>query len=106
MHIRPLAFVAAIATAITLALASGASAATYDSHTLLVKFSPNATAAQRATVLGTGGVGRALGTIGGIGPHVLSVSADPAKLARTLRRSPAVAYAEPNFVLHTLATPN
>jgi thermitase len=106
MHIRLLAFVAAIATATSLALTSGAYAASYDGHTLLVKFSPNATAAQRAAVLGTGGVGRDLGTIGGIGTHVLSVSADPATLARALERRPAVAYAEPNFVLHALATPN
>ena len=106
MYIRPLARVATLATALSLALAGAASAAPYDSDTLLVKFKPSATAVQRSAVLSTGGVGNDLGTIGGIGTHVVSVSADPATLARALSRNPVVEYAEPNFVLRANATPN
>src|SRR3954462_7419403 len=106
MHSRPCVLVAALAAVLTLVLASTASAASYDPSTLLVKFRSGATAAQKRAVLDLPGVGSDRGTIGGLSTHVVSVSRDPATLARVLSRSSAVAYAEPNFVLHALATPN
>jgi thermitase len=106
MHIRPLVLATALVAVLSLALASMASAASYDPDTLLVKFRSGTSAAQRAAALDVPGVGRDRGTIGGISTHVVSVSKDPATLARVLNRSSVVAYAEPNFVLHTLATPN
>jgi thermitase len=107
MHIRrSLAAAASAAAALSLALAGGASAAQYDSNTLLVKFRSGTTAAQHSAVLDRAGIGRDRGTIPGTGAHLITVSRDPAALARALERSGAVAYAEPNFVLHTQATPN
>jgi thermitase len=106
MHIRPRVLATAIAAALTLAFASTASAASYDPDTLLVKFRAGASAAQQRAVLDLPGVGSDRGTIGGLSTHVVSVSRDPAALARVVGRSGAVAYAEPNFVLHALATPN
>src|SRR4051794_39029145 len=106
MHIRPFVLATALAAVLSLALASMASAASYSPDTLLVKFRAGATAAQKAAALNVPGVGRDRGTVGGLTTHVISVSKDPAALARVVGRSPAVAYAEPNYVLHTLATPN
>jgi thermitase len=106
MHIRPLVLATALVAVLSLALASMASAASYDPDTLLVKFRSGTSASQQAAALNVPGVGRDRGTIGGLSTHVVSVSKDPAALARVLNRSAAVAYAEPNFVLHATATPN
>jgi thermitase len=94
------------AAASLLAFAASASAAPYDSHTVIVKFRAGTSAVQRAAALNVAGVGRNLGTIGGVGANVMRVSRDPAAVARVLNRSPAVAYAEPNFILRANATPN
>src|SRR4051794_8333764 len=106
MHIRPRVLATALTAVLCLAYASTASAASYDPGTVLVKFRSGATAAQKRAVLDVPGVGADRGTIGGLSTHVVSVSRDPATLAAVLSRSSAVAYAEPNFVLHALATPN
>jgi thermitase len=106
MYIRPFVLATALAAVVGLALAATASAASYDAHTLLVKFRSGTSAAERRAALDVPGVGSDRGQIGGIGTHVVSVSRDPADLARVLERSKVVAYAEPNFVLHALATPN
>jgi thermitase len=106
MHIRPLVLVTALLAVVGMALASTATAASYDPGTLLVKFRSGTSAAQQNAALDIPGVGRDRGTIGGLSTHVVSVSQDPAGLARVLNRSSVVAYAEPNFVLHALATPN
>ena len=91
MHIRSLVLATSVAAVLSLAFASMASAASYDPDTLLVKFRSGTTAAQKSAVLGLPGVGRDLGTIGGLSTHVVSVSADPATLARAVGRSAAVA---------------
>jgi thermitase len=106
MHIRPFVLATALLAVFSLALASTASAASYDPSTLLVKFRSGTGAAAQRAALNVPGVGRDLGKIGGLDTHVVSVSKDPASLARVLNASGAVAYAEPNFVLHALATPN
>ncbi|MEA2465877.1 MAG: thermitase [Thermoleophilaceae bacterium] len=106
MHIRPFVLATALVAVLSLALASAAGAASYDPDTLLVKFRSGTSAAEQSAALNIPGVGRDRGQIGGIGTHVVSVSKDPAGLARVLERSRVVAYAEPNFVLHALATPN
>jgi thermitase len=106
MRTRPRVLVTATVAVLSLAFASTASAASYDPDTLLVKFRAGTSAAQHRAALAVPGVGSDRGQIGGIGTHVVSVSRDPATLARVVGRSSAVAYAEPNFVLHTLATPN
>jgi thermitase len=106
MHIRTHVLATALVAVLSLALASVASAASYDPGTLLVKFRSGTSAAQQKAALAVPGIGRDQGTIGGLTTHVVSVSKDPASLARVLNKSGAVAYAEPNFVLHALATPN
>jgi thermitase len=106
MHIRRLVLATTALVVLALVGASAASAAIYAPNTLLVKFRSHATAAQKRAVLDLRGVGTDRGTIGGLRTHVLTVTRDPAALARKLNRRASVAYAEPNFVLHTLATPN
>jgi thermitase len=106
MHVRPLVLATAFIAALSMALAAGASAAPYDPHTLLVKFRPGASAAAQKAALAVPGVGGERGQIGGLDTYVVSVSRDPATLARALSGMPGVAYAEPNFVLKALATPN
>jgi thermitase len=106
MQIRSFVLTTAVLAVLSLALASTASAASYDSNTLLVKFRSGTSAAAQRAALAVPGVGADRGTIGGLSTHVVSVSRDPATLAKVLNRSSAVAYAEPNFVLHALATPN
>jgi len=93
MNSRPRVLATALAAVITLVFASTASAASYDPDTLLVKFRSGATAVQKRAVLDLPGVGSDRGTIGGLSTHVLSVSRDPAALARVVGRSSAVAYA-------------
>jgi thermitase len=106
MYIRPLVLATALVAVLSLALASTAAAASYDPDTVLVKFRAGTSAAAKRAALNVPGVGRDRGQIAGIGTHVVSVNRDPAALAAVLDRSRVVAYAEPNFVLHTLATPN
>src|SRR4051794_24891745 len=97
-----LAGLLAAAAIASLALAVSASAASYDPHTLIVKFKPGASSA----ALDAPGLGGRIGTIGGVGGDVFRTSVDPATLARTVSRSPLVEYAEVNKILTTQATPN
>jgi thermitase len=106
MHIRPVVAVTALSCALSLALAAGASGASYNPDTLLVKFRSGTSAGAQRAALDVPGVGRKLGQVGGLSTWVVAVNRDPAALARVLNGSAAVAYAEPNFVLHTQATPN
>jgi thermitase len=103
-HLRVPALLVASAVA-SLALASNASAA-YDDDTMVVKFKSSATTAQKRTALAVPGVGKSLGTVGGVGANVVSISRDAARLSTTVSRLPGVAYAEPNYILRTTATPN
>src|SRR4051794_24770449 len=103
---RPYVLATALIAVLSLVMASAAAAASYDSDTLLVKFRSGTTAAQKHAALDIPGVGSDRGQIGGIGTHVVSVSRDPADLARVLSRAAVVKYAEPNFILRTQATPN
>jgi thermitase len=96
----------AVAVVSSLMLASAASAASYDPDTVLVKFRSGTSSRAQAAALNVPGVGRVVGTIDGIGTKVVSVSRNPAVLARVLNGKAAVAYAEPNFVLRATATPN
>jgi thermitase len=83
-----------------LCLAATASAS-YDAHTVLVKFAPQTTAAQRAAL----GASDVAGSIDGLGVKVVRV-ADPRAAVEALNRSPLVQYAELNRTLTALATPN
>src|SRR3954454_13449257 len=106
MRIRPYVLATALLAVLGLVMASAAAAASYDSNTLLVKFRSGTSAAEKRAALNAPGVGADRGQIAGIGTHVVSVSRNPAELARVLSSNAVVKYAEPNFVLRAQATPN
>jgi thermitase len=105
MPLRRLAALSA-AVAASLALAASASAASYDPHTVIVKFKPGVSTAVQNAALNVPGIGKRLGQIDGVGAYVVRVNSDPAKLASALSRSRFVDYAEVNRILRTQATPN
>jgi thermitase len=88
------------------ALSGTAQAASYDQHTVIVKFASGVSQAQRSVLLSTAGVTGTTGHVGGVGADVVTVSGDPAAVAARLNRSALVGYAEPNFILKATATPN
>jgi thermitase len=95
-----------IARATLLAMAAGlclaaTASASYDAHTVLVKFAPHTTAAQRAAL----GASDVVGSVQGLGVKVVRVSSPSAAVA-ALNRSPLVQYAELNQILTASATPN
>jgi thermitase len=102
---RSVAFLCA-ALVSSLAFAGSAIAAPYDKDTLIVKFEPGTPGVTKTAALNIPGVGRTVGTVDGVGANVVRVSGDPATIARRLDRNPNVAYAEPNYLLSTQATPN
>src|SRR5262245_9873163 len=88
------------------ALSGTAQAASYDPHTVIVKFASGVSQAQRSTLLSTTGVTGTTGHVQGVGADVVTGSGDPATVAARLNRSVLVDYAEPNFILKASATPN
>jgi thermitase len=100
----------AIAAALALVAGAGAGVASaaprYDRDTLIVKYRDRAPAAQRSLAARTAGVLDTLGRLTGLGAQVVRVTGDPAAVAARLKRSPAVVYAEPNYILKATATPN
>ena len=88
------------------ALAGPAQAASYDAHTVIVKFSSGTSTAERAALLSSAGVTGTTGHVAGVGADVVTVTGDPAATAARLNRSALVSYAEPNFILRATATPN
>jgi thermitase len=95
-----------IARATLLAMTAGlclaaTASASYDAHTVLVKFAPHTTAAQRAAL----GASVVVGSVQGLGVKVVRVSSPSAAVA-ALNRSPLVQYAELNQILTASATPN
>ena len=98
---------AAAVSAVVGSLAFAASAsASYDPHTLIVKFRPGVSTAAQDAVLEAPGIGDRIGRIDGVGAYVVRVSSDPATLARAVSRSRLVEYAEVNKVMRAQATPN
>jgi len=82
-----------------LTVAAPASAA---SGSVIVKFAPGASAAQRTTLLGAA---EQRGTINGLGARVVRTS-DPAALVARLNRSALVQYAEVDKTMRITAVPN
>ena len=88
------------------ALSASAQAASYDAHTVIVKYASGVSNAERLALSSSAGVTGTVGSVAGVGAKVVSVSGDPAVVAERLNRSALVEYAEPNFVLKASATPN
>src|SRR3954464_1266785 len=93
---------AAPACAAMLACAASASAS-YDAHTVIVKFAPGTTTAQKTAALRGAPI---VSTINGLGADVARVAVDPAVAATALNRLAVVRYAEVNKILRTSAIPN
>jgi thermitase len=89
--------------AVSLAFAPAAGAA---DATVIVKFKPGTPAAAERALLDLPGIGSSVGTIGGVGADVVTVTQNADRMARLASRSPHVEYAEPNRELRTQATPN
>ena len=83
-----------------------AGAAGYDARTVIVKYADRASPAQRSLARGLAGVVETLGTIRGVGAHVVRVAGNPATVAARLNRSRAVLYAEPNHMVRASAIPD
>ena len=98
MHRIARALLVAVLAGLCLAATASAS---YDAHTVLVKFEPGTTAAQRAAL----GASDVVGSVQGLGVEVVRVS-DAKAAVTALNRSPLVQYAELNQTLTALATPN
>jgi len=106
MSLSRLALLLAAAVVASMAISTNAFAASYDDDTVLVKFRPGTPGVTQNAALGIPGVGETIGNVDGVGVNVVSVSGDPADIARRLERNPTVVYAEPNYLLSIDATPN
>ena len=98
MHRIARATLAAVLAGLCLAATASASD---DAHTVLVKFAPGTTAAQRAAL----GASDIVGSVQGLGVKVVRVGSPTAAVA-ALNRSKLVEYAELNQTLTASATPN
>jgi thermitase len=96
----------AVVLAVLATAPGAASAAAYDAHTVIVKYADGASSSQRSLADRLAGVVERLGAVRGVGAHVVRVSGDPAAVAARLNRSPAVLYAEPNYIARASAIPN
>jgi thermitase len=95
-----------ILSACVLALVLAPAAGAAEDPSVIVKFKRGTSAQTERSLLSLPGIGRRVGTIDGVGATVVRVRTDPARMARLVRRSPHVDYAEPNRVMRALATPN
>ena len=84
----------------------GAASAHYDAHTVIVRYADDASWAQRSGANRLAGVLERLARVHDVGADVMRVSGDPAAVAARLNRSPAVLYAEPNYIARASAIPN
>src|SRR5438309_8443793 len=86
-----------LSLAVTLVACTAAQAATFTPNRVIVAFKPRALASERAAARAGIGAGIVSGAVGSPRTELLAVHGSvPATLAR-LRRSPAVAYAEPDY---------
>jgi thermitase len=73
--------------------------------TVIVRYKPGVSSAQRNSAARRAGVRATVGSVRGLHARVVRVSGDPRRVARRLARSGTVLYAEPNNRLHASATP-
>jgi thermitase len=101
-----IAKLALLALAVTAVWAAPAAAALYDSHELIVKLNRAGSALGASKAGERLGLGQRIGTVRRVGARVYRVGGDARAAAVRVRRSPLVAYAEPNRILHASAIPN
>src|SRR5919106_1350024 len=97
---------ASCAVAVSMAGAGSASAAEYAQGQVIVKYAPGTSTSERLALFERTGVLRTLGEVRRVGAYVVKVTGDAAAVAARLNRSAHVAYAEPDYILRTQATPN
>jgi thermitase len=88
------------------ALMLAVSAAAHASGTVIVKYRSGTSHAERRAASRDAGAGRTIGRVRRQGARVVRVRGNPSRVARRLRRSAAVRYAELNRRLRTLGAPN
>lgn len=74
--------------------------------TIIVKYRSGVSSAQRGSVAQRAGARRTVGSVRGQGARVMSVSGDPAVVARRLAKSSQVVFAEPNRRVRATRGPN
>jgi thermitase len=94
-----------LACALALVPAASASAADFVPGRVIVKYASGVSATQRASAERSAGAGVLVETLLD-GARVVKVTGSVTAAAAALNRSAAVAYAEPDYVLRALATPN
>jgi thermitase len=99
-------FVALAATALTVAFAPAANADDFVPGQVIVKYKGAASAGQVASAESSAGVLNELSRVRGVGADVVSVAGGVKAAADRLEASPAVAYAEPNYIYQATAVPN
>jgi thermitase len=99
-------FVALVAAALTVAFAPAANADDFVPGQVIVKYEGAASAGQVASAERSAGVLDELSRVRGVGADVVSVAGGVKAAAQRLEASPAVAYAEPNYIYHATAVPN
>jgi len=99
--------VAVGAAALTLAFVPSASAAgEYVPGEVIVKYADDATAAQKSKLADAVGIVEKIAGVRGIGAKLMSITGNVEAAVKRLERSPAVEYAEPNYIYRAQATPN
>jgi thermitase len=93
-------------SALVLAPGAAAAGAAYEPHSVIVKYRGSATAAQRSLVGQAAGLLNRIARVRGTGALLARVAGDPRAVAARLSRSPAVKYAEPNYIFRATAFPN
>jgi thermitase len=99
-------FVALAAAALSVAFAPAANADDFVPGQVIVKYRNGASDAQVAAAERSAGVVDELSRVRGVGADVVSVSGGVNAAADRLSGSPAVKYAEPNYIYQATATPN
>jgi thermitase len=78
----------------------------YEANTVIVKYRGSADAAKRSLAGEAAGLLNRVARVRGTGAQLFRVVGDPKAIAARLSRSPAVAYAEPNWTVKATAAPN
>ena len=98
--------VAAAAVGLTLALAPSAAGAEYVPGEVVVKYTDDATAAQKANVADAAGIVEKITGVRGVGARLVSVTGGVQAAIARLESSAAVEYADPNYIYRASAIPN
>lgn len=77
-----------------------------EEHSVIVRYAQDASLDARARAAEAAGVVKRVGPVTGVRADVVTVKGDARQAAGRLNRSSAVVYAEPNYAMRALATPN